>query len=116
MGSCCQPDMLLLHTDILVCGPNLLTDYIHLDSITILNLNHINCLPSEILKNTIMKMPEGQELTIKRTKGCIVRKVAKIILMACTKVVHLDFVYVTEKTIEEIWSGMGKDNLSVDSL
>lgn len=59
-------------------------------------------------------MPKLEELSIKGTKLCTVRQLAKV-LQACPKVVKVDFFY-TEKTQEEIWDGMEKDSLSADSL
>ena len=59
-------------------------------------------------------MPKLEELSIKGTKLCTVRQLANI-LQSCPDVVNIDFFY-TEKTQEEIWDGMEKDGLTVDSL
>jgi len=88
--------------------------HISLDSITVFNINQCYWLPAELLQNTIMKMPKLEELSIKGTKLCTVRQLAKI-FQSCSKVVKVDFFY-TEKTQKEIWDGMEKDGLAVDSL
>jgi len=59
-------------------------------------------------------MPNLEDLSIKGTQVCTFRQVAKI-LKACPKVVKLDLTY-TEKTIEEIWSGLKMEEISRDDL
>jgi len=59
-------------------------------------------------------MPNLEELSIKGTKVCTFRQVAKI-LKACPKVVKLDFTY-TEQKVEEIWSSLKMEEISRDDL
>jgi len=77
-------------------------------------VNNLYWLPADILVSTIVQMPILEELSIKSTQVCSVGQVAKI-LQACPEVVTLDFTY-TEKTQEEIWTGLKKEKISVDSL
>ena len=56
-------------------------------------------------------MPNLEDLSIKGTQVCTFRQVAKI-LIACPKVVKLDFTY-TEQKEEEIWSGLSKEEEDV---
>jgi len=59
-------------------------------------------------------MENLEELSIKDTQVCTVHQVAKI-LQSCPKIKKLEFTY-TEKTQEEIASGLKKENISLDSL
>ena len=88
--------------------------YVSLDVIRILNINHLYWLPAELLESTIMKMPKLEDLSIKGTQVCTVRQVAKI-LQACPNIRKLDFTY-TEKTQEDIADGLKKENISDDCL
>ena len=55
-----------------------------------------------------------EELSIKGTQVCTVVQVAKI-LQSCPKMKKLDFTY-TEKSQEEILSGLEKENISLESF
>jgi len=88
--------------------------HITMDSIQIFNINQNYWLPGELLLNTILKMPNLEELSIKGTQVCTVREVAKI-LQSCPKMRKLDFTY-SEKTQEEIADGLKQENISFNSL
>ncbi len=75
--------------------------HITLDSIKIFNINHVYWLPGDLLESTILKMPNLEDLSIKGTQVCTVRKVAKI-MQSCPKIKKLDFTY-TEKTQDELY-------------
>jgi len=55
-----------------------------------------------------------EELHIKGTQVCTVVQVAKI-LQSCPKIQKLDFTY-TEKSQEEILSGLEKESISLESF
>jgi len=88
--------------------------HITLDCIKIFNVNHVYCLPRELLLNTILKMPMLEELSIKGTQVCTVVQVVKI-LQSCPKIQKLDFTY-TEKSQEEILSGLEIESISLESF
>jgi len=80
--------------------------HIKLELITTLNINNLYWLPGELLFNTILNMPNLEQLSIKGTQVCTICQVVKI-LHSCQKITKLDFTF-TEKTQEELMDNLEK--------
>lgn len=89
-------------------------EHINLAKLKIFSINHVYWLPGELLFNTILNMPELEEMSIKGTQVCTVWQVAKI-LQSCPLIKKVDFTY-TEKTVEELENGLTMENISLDSI